>query len=184
MKFLAALSFLGLVSALPTLNARGDGSGLPYDTAVAIVNAFVSTLTAFDATVATNLLAPSFTDTSDSINFLGGFPLGGVTFPSPAAYIAGQGAQPPIGLTILNIDAVTSDGVIVFRWVASVGLEVDEVKGISVLYAVQSGPDCDVVGPTGWQLGTLFSEFNSGAWVLDIGGTCAPPSSARKMFKL
>jgi len=173
----APLSLLGLAAA----GRRGDGKGLPYNTAVQIVNDFVSTLTAFNVDVATNLLAPTFTDHSDSINFLIGAPLGSATFPSPQAYIAGQGAQPPIGLEILAIDAITSDGVIVFRWTASVGLEIIPVNGISVLYAIQSGPDPTIVGPGGYQLGQLFSEFNSAAWVVDIGGTVTlpppPPSS-------
>ncbi|KIX08206.1 uncharacterized protein Z518_02862 [Rhinocladiella mackenziei CBS 650.93] len=185
---LAPISLIGMASALPSLAKRGgggdEGKCIPYNTAVEIVDQFVSTLTNFDTNVATNLLAPSFTDTSDSINFLAGIPLGSVTFPSPAAYIAGQGTQPPIGLDILNIDAVTCDGVIVFRWQAYVGIQVGPVKGITVLYAVQSGSDCDVVGPTGYQLGKLYSEFNSAVWTLDIGGTCTPPSAPSRLFKV
>ncbi|EXJ87129.1 hypothetical protein A1O3_04087 [Capronia epimyces CBS 606.96] len=181
LNLLAPLSLLSMASALPSYKREGDC--IPYDTAVKLVDAFVSTLTAFDADVATNLLAPGFTDTSDSINFLAGIPVGSVTFPSPAAYIAGQGSQPPIGVDILNIDAVTSEGVIVFRWVATVGLDVDTVKGISVLYAVKSGPDPDTVGPSGYQLETLYSEFNSAAWLLDIGGTAAPPAAPGRLFK-
>jgi len=173
---LAPASLLGLASALPSLRLRGDyGKCIPYETGVAIVDIWASTLTNFNAGVATNLLAPTFQDTSASINFLIGAPLDGVTFPSPQAYIAGQGAQPPIGFTILSIDAVTCDGVIPVRWEASVGSQADPVKGISVLFAVQSGPDPTVVGPGGYQLGQLFTEFNSGAWVVDIGGTCTPP---------
>lgn len=173
----APLSIIGLAAA----GKPRQGKGIPYDTAVKIVNDFVSTLTAFDVNVATNLLAPTFVDYSDSINFLIGAPAGSPTFPSPQAYIAGQGAQPPIGLDILAIDAITSDGVIVFRWTAAVGLELIPANGISVLYATQSGPDPTVVGPGGYQLGTLYSEFNSAAWVTDIGGTVTlppPPTSS------
>ncbi|KAL2426706.1 hypothetical protein ABEF95_001630 [Exophiala dermatitidis] len=185
-----AIALASMATALPSSqhgSGNGNGNGgqcIPYETAVQIVNAFVSTLTAFNADVATNLLAPDFTDTSDSINFLAGIPLGSVTFPSPAAYIAGQGAQPPIGLEVLNIDAVTCQGVIVFRWVATVGLNVDPVKGISVLYTVKSGSNANTVGPNGYQLETLYSEFNSAAWVLDIGGTCAPPAAPGRLFRL
>jgi hypothetical protein len=175
---LASVSLVGLASALPSMGmSKRGGDCIPYDTAVAIVNDFVSTLTDFQTSVAENLLAPNFTDTSDSIDFLAGIPLGSVTFPSPAAFIAGQGAEPAIGLEIINIDAVTCDGVIVFRWVAQVGEQIDEVKGITVLNTVASGSDCTVVGPSGYQLSAVFSEFNSAAWVLDIGGTCSGPSA-------
>merc|ERR1712230_10799 len=159
---IAPVSLLGLASALPSVGKRGDKC-IPYSTAHM-----------------QNLLAPSFTDYSDSINFIAGIPLGSVTFPSPQAYIAGQGAQPPIGLTILNLDAVTCDGVIAVRWVATVGAQIDEAKGISILHAVQSGSDCNAVGPSGWQLGQLFTEFNSAAWVIDIGGTCVSPAAQAK----
>lgn len=182
LSLLAPASVIGLAAALPSAVKR-DGDCLPYETAVELVNGFVSTLTSFDAGVAENLLAPAFTDTSDSINFLAGIPLGSVTFPSPQAFIAGQGAQPPINLQVLKIDAVTCDGVIVFRWIAEVGAQIDTVKGINVLYAVKSGPDCSAVGPGGYQLEAVYSEFNSAAWVVDIGGTCTVPAAPARLFK-
>lgn len=180
MLFSDVVAFLGLLSlasasTIPSFSKRDKG--IPHDIATTIVNDFVSLLTAFNVDVAKNLLAPTFTDTSDSINFLAGLPLGSVTFPSPAAFIAGQGAQPPISLQVLNIDAITHEGHIVFRWVANVGGSL-EVKGINVLYAIQSGKD-DTVGPSGWQLNTVFSEFNSAAWFIDIGGSLVPPSSGK-----
>jgi len=178
LSLLAPASLIGLAAALPSPSKRGEEC-LPYGTAVQLVNAFVSTLTNFEASVAENLLAPNFTDTSDSINFLAGIPLGSVTFPSAEAFIEGQGSQAAIGLQVLNIDAVTCDGVIVFRWIAEVAEQIDSVKGIDILYAVKSGPDCYTVGPTGYQLDAVYSEFNSAAWVLDIGGTCAPPTESR-----
>merc|ERR1711939_182715 len=157
---IAPVSLLGLASALPSVGKRGDKC-IPYSTAQELVNDWVATLTTpTDTANMQNLLAPSFTDYSDSINFIAGIPLGSVTFPSPQAYIAGQGAQPPIGLTILNLDAVTCDGVIAVRWVATVGAQIDEAKGISILHAVQSGSDCNAVGPAG------------GSWV-----NCSPSST-------
>lgn len=182
----APVALFGLASALPSVSEkRGSSQCIPYSTAQQLVNDWVTTLTTpTDTAVFTNLLAPSFTDTSDSINFIAGIPLGSVTFPSAEAYTQGQGSQQPIGLSILNIDAVTCEGVIAVRWVATVGEAIDNVKGISVLYAVQSGSDCDVVGPSGWQLGTLYSEFNSAAWAIDIGGSCVSPAAqASRMLR-
>merc|ERR1712072_601467 len=143
---IAPVSLLGLASALPSVGKRGDKC-IPYSTAQELVNDWVATLTTpTDTANMQNLLAPSFTDYSDSINFI----------------------------------AVTCDGVIAVRWVATVGAQIDEAKGISILHAVQSGSDCNAVGPSGWQLGQLFTEFNSAAWVIDIGGTCVSPAAQAK----
>ncbi|KAJ9645469.1 hypothetical protein H2204_001049 [Knufia peltigerae] len=179
-QIVAPIGLVGMAAAFqPVANKRGgDGQCIPYATAQKLVADWVTTLTTpSDVANMENVLAPSFSDYSDSINFVAGIPLGSVTFPTPGAYIAGQGAQPPIGVDVLNLDAVTCDGVIAVRWVGTVGSNVAEAKGISILHAVQSGSDCDAVGPTGWQLGQLFTEFNSAAWVLDIGGTCVSPAA-------
>lgn len=91
---------------------------------------------------------------------------GSTTFPSKAAFIAGQGSQPAIGFTVLNIDAVTCN-VIAFRWAATLGPQAP-VKGINILYA------SNLNGSTaGWQIKSVFSEFNSGTWSQEVGGQCA-----------
>ena len=181
----SALSILGLTTATPlpsiftrTINSRRE-TCLQQNVATEIVNQFVSLLTAFNPTVATSLLsASSFTDTSDSINFLGGYPLGAPTFQSQQAFIAGQGTQPAIGMNVTSIDAVSCEGVIAFRWVGSMGPNTQPVKGINVLYT----SNCDTMGGGkgkgvgGWVITQVFSEFNSGAWTNNIGGSCKPPT--------
>ncbi|KIW34873.1 uncharacterized protein PV07_01620 [Cladophialophora immunda] len=180
---IAPVSLAAVASAAPALSARGDGgSCIPYNIAIDIETQWISTLTNFDVNVATNLLAPELVDTSDSINYIAGIPLGGPTFPSAQAYIAGQGAQPPIGFTILGTDVVTCDGYIVLRWVGAVGQQIYPSQGITILKAVQKGSDA-TVGPTGWQLAEIHTEFNSAAWVADIGGTCPPPSGTARLLR-
>ncbi|EXJ89688.1 hypothetical protein A1O3_02755 [Capronia epimyces CBS 606.96] len=130
--------------------------------ATSIVNTFASLLTAPQApdftSKANALLADSFTDTSGSINFLAGQNISAVTFPSKAAFIGGQGAQPPIpSLTTLDI-FYTCDK-IAWRWVAQgIGSDQYEVKGIDTFTITHSG-----------QISAVFAEFNSGAWLADIG---------------
>jgi hypothetical protein len=179
----APVSLAAVASAAPALKARGYDGGancIPYDVAIEIETQWISTLTNFDAATAQNLLYPQLQDTSDSINYIAGIPLGSVTFPSAEAYIQGQGSQPPIGFTVLGTDAITCDGVIALRWEAVVGSGADPVKGITILNAIQVG-DQAVVGPSGWQLAEIHTEFNSAAWIVDIGGSCPPPAPPSKL---
>lgn len=81
-----------------------------------------------------------------------------------------------MGLEVLGIDAVTCEGVIVFRWMGSVGQ--GQVKGINVLYTSQDEASGGGAGQGvgGWVITKVFSEFNSGVWAKSIGGSCEPPS--------
>ncbi|RMZ77134.1 hypothetical protein DV737_g4479, partial [Chaetothyriales sp. CBS 132003] len=156
------------------LVAPSDVSKKPDDAnGKEIVKEFVSLLTNFSTSVASNLLSNvTFTDTSDGINFLAGIPLGSVTFNSSQAFIYGQGTQPAIDVNVTAIDTITPDGVITFRWIGHAGLKTGPLSGINVLYAsadpAQGGGGSK--GVHGWVLTKVFSEFNSAEWVLQIGG--------------
>jgi len=172
----APVTLAAAASAAPALNTRDYGNScISQQVATAIETAWVSTLTNFDLATAQNLLYPGLQDFSDSINYIAGIPLGSVTFGSAQAYEAGQGAQPPIGLTVLGTDAITCDGVIALRWVAAVGSQQLPAQGITILKAIQVGNE-DVLGPNGWQLKEIHTEFNSAAWIVDLGGSCPPPT--------
>jgi len=172
----APVALAAVASAAPALFARGYGDDcITEEIATAIETAWISTLTNFDAAVATNLLYPGLVDFSDSINYIAGIPLGSVTFGSAQAYIGGQGAQPPIGFTLLSTDAITCDGTIALRWVGAVGNQALPAKGITILKTIKVGPNAEV-GPNGWQLKEIYTEFNSAAWIVDFGGSCPPPT--------
>lgn len=136
-----------------------------------LVSGFGSLISAYSNATANSLLASDFMDTSDSINFLGGLPEGAVTFPSKLAFEIGQGGQPPIPFTVINIDAVTCN-VVAFRWFVTIGKV--NIKGINIFTASYSGNK--ILGINGWQIETNYSEFDSGLWLEAIGGTCTPPS--------
>ncbi|KAJ4509053.1 hypothetical protein HRR81_007311 [Exophiala dermatitidis] len=130
--------------------------------ATSIVNTFASLLTAPQAadfaSKANALLADSFTDTSGSINLLASQNISGVTFPSKAAFLAGQGAQPPIP-TVTTLDIFYTCNKIAWRWVGKgIGSGQYEVKGIDTFTITPSG-----------QISEVYAEFNSGAWLADIG---------------
>jgi len=179
--FLQALSLLSLAlaAAVPAPaakanhQARGD-SCLCLDVATEIVSGFLSLISAYNNDTANALLANKFVDTSDSIEYLVGIPLGSLTFPSKAIFELGQGSQPLVPISLLKIDAVTCDGVIAFRWVAFSAIGTLGVNGIDILYTVNSG-DKNSVGPGGWQISQVFSEFNSAACIVDLGLPCNPP---------
>lgn len=160
--------------ALPVARSsrnRGNYQCLSYPIAAGLVNGFGSLISAYSNATANSLLAPDFTDTSDSIDFLAGLPEGTVTFPSKLAFELGQGAQPPIPFTVINIDAVTCNTV-AFRWFVTInGIN---IKGINIFTAEFSGNYN--LGVNGWQIGPNYSEFDSGLWLVAIGGTCTPPS--------
>ncbi|KIW15871.1 hypothetical protein PV08_05921 [Exophiala spinifera] len=156
--FLFAVSgFLALASASPPPNTC-----LTPAKATSIVDKFASLLTAPQApdfkTKANALLASTFTDTSGSINFLANQDVTAVTFPNKDAFIAGQGSQPPIPV-LKTLEIFFTCNKISWRWVAQgIGSGQYEVKGIDVFTVTPQG-----------QISEVYAEFNSGAWLADIG---------------
>ena len=166
---LAGLAAIATTSlAVPIRGPSKDWSEcMDAEVAQYLVDGFASLLTNYNTSIAETLLSSDFTDTSDSINALTGAPAGSVTFPSKAAFEAGQGTQPAVDFEVSSIDAITCS-TLAFRWVATLGKT--PVKGIDIFYASYTG-----VGPNGWQIDTVYSEFNSVAWVGDVGGNCTMP---------
>jgi hypothetical protein len=114
----------------PAVVATSTPLCLTDDTAAHLVNGYASLLTAYTNATANALLASNFTDTSDSINWIAGIPLGSATFSSLAAFIAGQGTQNSIGFTVY--ETMYSCTQVAFRWVAVVGYQTYPAKGINV----------------------------------------------------
>lgn len=139
---------------------------------------FADLISNFNATFAQQVLAPDYTDQSDSVNTLidkGGIspiPLGSLTFTSKAAFISASASQPPVPFTILQTWH-TCDTVII-RWVA----HPPALPGVATAEQVQ-GFDALIVEPstTGfqpYQIKTTYGEFNSGAWLHDLGNPECP----------
>lgn len=177
-RYSSACSYFGITTPTTTCISSTQ--------ATSIVNTFASLLTAPQApdfiSTANALLADDFKDTSGSINLLAGQDvsqtdlsprlvlttpqLSSVTFPSKAAFIAGQGAQPPIP-TVTTLEIIFTCSKIAWRWVAQgIGSGQFEVKGINVFTITAAG-----------QISEVFTEFNSGAWLGDIGNPQCPSSA-------
>lgn len=117
----------------------------------------------FNAT-ANALLSDSFFVSSDSINTLvnangGMVPLGVNAYPSKKAFIAGQ-AQTPAIPSVETLGYFYSCDQIAWRWNGTgIGSQKYEVKGLITF-------DVNVASS---QVDAVYSEFNSAAWLSDIG---------------
>lgn len=123
---------------------------LTSTTAGDLVTKFGSLISNYSDSVADALLSDNFTDTSNSINMLGGYPLDGVTFASKAAFKAGQGSQPKIPFNVMSIDTITCTNV-TFRWNTNVVPGGLLVKGVNSFVAVNKNNSA-----AGWQINTMY----------------------------
>ena len=127
----------------------------------------------FNKTLATDAMTIDFTDYSDSVNELinSGCPngpavLGTPTFSSRKEFIQGQSGQAPIPFQILN--RWYNCNTVIIRWKSSAPGTVSpeqQVTGIIVLETVKNMHG----GAEPWKIKEVFSEFNSGAWLYDLG---------------
>jgi hypothetical protein len=133
-----------------------------------LIDGFASLLTGYTLTNAELYLASDFSDYSDSINYLIGAPLGGPTFATLIDFENSQGQQQNIGFAVDTQAPITIDCTsVAFRWTAKVG--VVPVKGINLFTTVYEN---DGSQNSDWQIETNFSEFDVGAWELNLDQSC------------
>ncbi|WPH00722.1 Hypothetical protein R9X50_00355200 [Acrodontium crateriforme] len=148
---------------------------LDYDHAQHVANNFKGTIDAYTTTLANKIFTSDFHDYSDSVIELinGGCPsgpktLGQPTFSSLADFEAGQGSQPNITFNILNL--WYNCDTVFMRWEGpqpnpySTAAQ-EPVRGIIVLETVTSKK----LKSEPYLIKTVYSEFNSGAWLYDLG---------------
>jgi len=130
----------------------------------------------FNTTLAKIAMTKDFTDYSSSVNTLidsgctTPVALDDPTFTSRKAFISGQSGQPPIPWENLNV-WFTCDTVIV-RWRSSAPGTVtpeEPVTGIVVLETVPNTVAAQRKQGQDFKIQTVYSEFNSGAWLYDLG---------------
>jgi len=112
-------------------------------------------------------LADNFVDTSDSINILAGIPLGSPTFPTKEAFIEHQHTQPDNLPLVITHKSPYSCDEIALVWQATFGAAQKQVRGLTVVGATKDKGY--------WQIKTIDVEFDSIAYLLDIGGTFTLP---------
>jgi hypothetical protein len=164
--FAAATFALGAI-ATPELSKRDcNDTCMTYDQATVVADNFKNLIANYSDALANEVLTVDFEDYSDSVTELinsgctGPQALGAATFDSRASFEAGQGSQPAIPFEILNMWYACT-GPVVIRWKSAQTPE--EVTGNIVLETVRGN------GSEPWLIKTTYSEFNSGAWLVNLG---------------
>lgn len=173
----------GLLAALPIVSAGPPNWGgwggpppkncLSASSVKALIDGYTYLLVNpggpdFNAT-ALSILTEDFQVFSDSILYLSGRPLvdNSPAYPSRAAFIAGQAQTPPLPVfKTLDYFYDCPDQKIGWRWQASgIGSNKLRVNGLI---------DIDLRGGL---IKTVYSEFNTAAFLVDLGvAACVPPS--------
>jgi len=166
-------SALAVCASATPLDKR-FGACLTNSEAQTVANNFRATIALpFNKAFVRKTFTKDFEDFSDSVNELinagcpnGPAPLGSATFSSRHAFILGQSSQPPITFNILNV--WHNCNTVIVRWFTpnpgTITTAQEQVTGIIVLEVV---PGTSSSEP--WLIQTVFSEFNSGAWLYDLG---------------
>lgn len=192
-----SMSGFRISGEIPKIQER-DSTCMSTDEAQRVAENFKDLINlTFNQTLAKTALTKDFTDYSDSVTELinsgcyGPQPLTEPTFTSRKAFISGQSSQPPIDFTILNIwNTCTS---VHLRWrteaPGTITATQTPVTGIIAIETKPNGHKPNPVEP--WLIKTVYSEFNSGSWLFDLGvfvPTCdadgngpPPPSKLMKM---
>ncbi|CZT22425.1 uncharacterized protein RCC_08295 [Ramularia collo-cygni] len=144
-----------------------DSSCMDDNEAQQVATNFKNLIVEYSEELANSSLTVEFKDYSDSVIELinSGCPntlqdLGTATFNSRAEFIAGQSQQPSIPWEQLNIWHTCTS--VFVRWVSKgEGQEPEQVTGIVVLETKYDSES--------WVIHTVYSEFNSGAWLVNLG---------------
>ncbi|KAK5166262.1 uncharacterized protein LTR77_008523 [Saxophila tyrrhenica] len=137
----------------------------------------------FNTTLARVSMTPNFHDYSDGVNELvnAGCPgpntLGEATFSSREEFIMGQSTQPPIPFQILNLWHTCTS--VHLRWRSSAPGPIHPELPVTGLVAIDTVPNPDGSNcEQPWLMETVYSEFNSGAWLTDLGNFTASCTKA------
>jgi len=162
--------------------AARDGACQSLADATQVADNFQNLIANYSDALANASLTVGFEDYSASVTSLidngctGPQPLDAVTFDGRAAFEAGQGSQPAIPFERLNL--WYNCDTVFLRW--RTALTPEFVTGIIVLETTQAPAGAEYP----WLINTVYSEFNSGAWLVDLGSftpNCSATTSKRSL---
>lgn len=150
-----------------------------------VANNFRDTIASpFSTPAAEAAFSPTFMDYSDSVIEIinggcnGPLQLGTAEFSSLQQFVASQSTQQPIPFTILKIwNTCTS---VHFLWdsVPGPGGPANPQQRVTGLIAIDAVPNTTPGASQPWLIQTVYSEFNSGAWLYDLGIFVPPNCTA------
>ena len=164
--FFTATAFALGAIATPFQKRDCNDTCMSYEQAAQVANNFKTLIANYSDALADQTLAVDFVDYSDSVTELinsacaGPQPLGEPTFDSLEEFKVGQGAQPPIPFEILNL-WYACEGPVVIRWRSA--QEPQLITGNIVMETTRGNAS------EPWLISTVYSEFNSGAWLVNLG---------------
>ncbi|KAK6002256.1 hypothetical protein QM012_001894 [Aureobasidium pullulans] len=152
----------------------GDVPCISGPDASLIATKFGLTISNYTEALAVQLFTNNFTDQSDSVLTLMHEPglqaqdLGQLTFSSKANFLAAQAAQPNIPFEIL--DLWNTCNTVIIRWLsAQTPLPVQGISVATVQPASKGQGGGFGVGGMKWQIERVVAEFNSAAWLGNLG---------------
>ena len=127
----------------------------------------------FDTELAKASMCETFHDYSDGVNELinagcaGPQALGSATFSSRKEFIDGQSGQPTIPFSILNL--WNTCNTVMMRWRSSAPGTVQPEQEVTGIVVIETTPNPKAGSDQPYLMETVYSEFNSGAWLYDLG---------------
>lgn len=167
---LAAAASAALVFASPfsAIESRG-GRCLSQRDADTLVKAYTRLISAYSPKDGDKYLSNCFIEYSDSIAILVGAPLGQAIFPNKAAFAAATTSN-PFPLVVESVMA-TDCKTIALTWSGTFGAG-KSARGITVITATLEGH---------WKIKRLDVEFNSIAYLVNMGGSYTLPGGGGRV---
>jgi hypothetical protein len=180
---LALFTLSTIAAPAPSTGTNSQSTCMTEADAKKVANNFKDLINLdFNKTLAREALCEDFHDYSDGVNELinagckGPNTLGEATFSSRTEFINGQSTQPPIPFDILNLWHTCST--VIMRWRSSAPGHVKPEQLVTGIVVIETTPNPDASSTQPFLMETVYSEFNSGAWLYDLGNFTASCTAA------
>jgi len=176
-----SLAALGAVAAPAEKFRARRGQCVTDAEADQIATSYAALIVSYSDSLADTVLAPNFTDYSESVNTLINscpqgdaakpLPLLAPTFTSLEQFKIGQGQQPSINFERLNL--WHSCDTVIIRWLTTNTAPIPEPKPVVGLISMEVIPNTNGTEYP-WLIDTVYSEFDAGAWLQNLveAGIC------------